>query len=245
MLPLESEQMPDIKANAILRRTTPFSLLTRIKEIRDGFPREVGLMTMMRGVRDLSDLLPEAAAYSTFTGVICDQLERKGVLNPEQVDQAVRESIKHERRVCVEDLLTLENSVPVLNPRNLVGEVNHLAFAMISVDNTQGLDPVGYILTPWEKMVISGHSGKYPGQLSDGLAFNDIGQVVSVSRLDGAEPNLRWPRTFSYYSVFVANAICRRMQAFIDPGSQQRPEQFIKELVTGAVVLPQASAVAA
>jgi len=86
-------------------------------------------------------------------------------------------------------------------------------------------------------MIVSEFSTKYPWMWKEGLAFDNNGNLVTVKDIATDKSDLRYLRSYAYWQPFVANEICREIQATIDPTNKQKPEYFIKDLINSKLIV--------
>lgn len=137
----------------------------------------------------------------------------------------------------IKDFLRLEGGMPVLAPGRIVDKIIHLADDMTSTSiPLTGERPRTFFLTPWERIVASDFTTRYPFMWTEGFAFDSEGQVVNLSDIEKADQSLRWVKSYAYWQPFTSNEICREIQNIVDPESKQRPEYFVKDLVNNILV---------
>lgn len=170
-------------------------------------------------------------AYETIRPI----LQAQGI-DPELVDYMAQAG-KETAHLSIKDFLKLDDGIPSLVPGRMEDKIIHLADDMTSTSiPPPGERPLTVYLTPWERMVASDFPNRYPFLWQEGLAFDRNGKVVTLQDIATADRSLRWIRPYAYWQPFVSNAICREIQAMVDPASRQRPEYFVKDLVNNALV---------
>ncbi|MBI2018923.1 hypothetical protein HYS96_04450 [Candidatus Daviesbacteria bacterium] len=170
-------------------------------------------------------------AYETIRPILTAQ-----GIDPELVNYMAGAG-KETAHLSIGDFLTLSDGIPSLVPNKMAEKIIHLADDMTSTSiPLSGKRPLTVYLTTWERMIASEFPTRYPFLWKEGLAFDPKGDVTPIQDITMVTPNLRWPRNYAYWQPVVSNAICREIQAIIDPGNQQRPEYFVKALVNSTLV---------
>lgn len=111
-------------------------------------------------------------------------------------------------------------------------KIVHLADDMTFTNNPkEGQASITCFLTPWERMLASQFIEKYPFLWEEGLALDGEGSIVAVSNVNSLQEGQRLIGNYAQLQVQVANSIARELQLFIDPSSQERPENFVRRIV--------------
>lgn len=225
MLPLETELMPALDKETILRGVNPFSLSAKLDEMKEKFSKEFNRRSYHSAALQRSIDLG-SAALGWVTGVMATGLKDSGC--HVETEEIIRRGLMYQRSPTVEDLLQLEDGIPTvrsLAPSESVPFLAaHMTFA--AVDRDEGW---GYCVTPWERLVLTGHTQ------TSFLAFNSESKIVPVANKDGARSDLTSPMSYAYYLAFVGREICRQLAGLMVLSSRKNPEYVIKDFVNAAL----------
>ena len=113
----------------------------------------------------------------------------------------------------------------------LPDKVIHLADDMTWTGNPRTGRPTSAFFTCWERMLVSGFPEKYPFLWKEGLVLTASGEIQPTSDINKIPKGQHLLGHYTHIQVLVANLICQELQQLLDPGSDEKPEFFVKRLV--------------
>lgn len=94
-----------------------------------------------------------------------------------------------------------------------------------------GSRPITAFQICWERMLASQFIEKYFFLWTEGLIHDGKGSITSVRDLNQIPEGQSLIGDYAQLQVLVANSISRELQLYIDPGSPEEAQSFIRRIV--------------